>query len=298
MAALLLTLSIASQIDTANQFRLAWADQQKMFWQLTWRVPGIQPNTMLVTDTLRFTKYYSGISLSSPLNWIYAPDLSSHQVPYQMVLLESPQIDNSHTLQPDQIYDFQFRSFRFTGNTSRSIFFIFNTKDCLQVISPSTNDARNYTDYHSEGLLNNIALSDLDLIIPQPISPAQLPKNLFGVEPEHGWCYHYQKADLARQFGDWGSVLEWYNLAKQQDLTPLNSTELYPKLESLAMTDDWPAARSLTDELLAGEPLLKRDLCVIWERSVKNNPPQGTDRELTEELVDLLQCPELEEVLQ
>jgi hypothetical protein len=165
------------------------------------------------------------------------------------------------------------------------------------VISSSTNNARTITDYHSKGLLNSIALSDVDLIIPQPISPAQLPKNLFGVEPAHGWCYHYQKADLARQSGDWRSVLDWFSLAEQQGFTPLNPTELYPKLEALAMTNNWPAARSLTDGLLAGDPFLNRGLCAIWERSVEKNPPQENDRELAVELVNLLQCPELEEVL-
>lgn len=297
MAALLLTLSIASQIDTANKFRLAWADQKKLIWQLTWRIPGMEPNTMLVTDSLRFAQFYSGTSLSAPLNWTYAPELSTRRTPYQMVLLESPQIDSTHTIQPDTPLEIIYRSFYFSSNTDQSIFFVFNTKDCLQVLSNTTTTQRMLTNYHNPLFLKSISMSDLSLIHLNPVVPAQPPLNLFGKEPEHNWCYYYLKADLARQQGEWNAVLDWYAQAEQQGLTSLQDSEMYPKIEAQAMTNDWHAARNLTDELLAGDPFLNRGLCAIWERSVENNPPQGNDRELAVELVNLLQCPELEEVL-
>ena len=162
MAALLLTFSIASQIDTANQFRLAWADQKKLFWQLTWRIPGLEPNTMLVTDSLRFAQYYSGTSLSAPLNWIYAPELSTRQTPYQLMLLESSQIDSTQALIPNTSLEIIYRSFSFTGNSNRSVLFVFNSKDCLQVLSESTNTQ--ITFYQPPNFLEAIAISDLSLI--------------------------------------------------------------------------------------------------------------------------------------
>lgn len=297
VAALLLTLSITSQINTANQFRLAWEDQKKLFWQLTWRIPGLDPNTMLVTDSLRFAQYYSGTSLSAPLNWIYAPELSTRRTPYQLMLLESSQIDSSQTIQPNTSLEINYRSFYFTGNSNQSVFFIFNTKDCLQVLSNTTTTQRMVTNYHNPLFLKSISLSDLSLIQINPILPAQPPLNLFGHEPGHNWCYYYLKADLARQQGEWNAVMSWYAQAEQLGLTSLQDPEMYPKVEALAMLNDWKASRNLTDELLAGDPFLNRGLCAIWERSVENNPPQGSNRELAEELVEMLQCPELKEVL-
>ena len=297
VAALLLTLSIASQISTANQFRLAWADQKKMFWQLTWRIPGMEPNSMLVTDSLRSVEYYSGNSLSAPLNWTYAPDLSSRQTPYQLLMLDTPQFDSSHTLQPGSPVKIDNRSFSFSGNSDQSIFFLYDSTNCLQILSETTTTQRMLTDYHNPTFLQSIALSDLSLITPNPAKSAQPPLELFGLEPGHNWCYYYLKADLARQQGDWEDVLDWYAQAERLGLTSLQDPEMYPKIEALIMTDDWLVARNLTDELLAGDPFLNRGLCAIWERSVENNPPQGTDRQFAEDLVDLLQCPELEEVL-
>jgi hypothetical protein len=297
VAALLLTLSITSQINTANQFRLAWEDQKKLFWQLTWRVPGLDPNTMLVTDSLRFAQYYSGTSLSAPLNWIYAPNLSTRQTPYQLVMLDTPQIDTSHSLQPDTPVKIEYRSFSFSGNSDQSIFFLFNSTDCLQVLSPTTTTQRMLTNFHDPLFLKSIPLSDLSLIKVDPVNPVTPPTGLFGQEPGHNWCYYYLKADLTRQQGDWAAVLDWYAQAEEQGFTSQQDPEMYPKIEALAMTDHWQSARNLTDELLAGDPFLNRGLCAIWERSVENNPPQGTDRDLAVELVDLLQCPELKEVL-
>jgi hypothetical protein len=297
VAALLVTLSITSQINTANEFRLAWEDQNKLFWQLTWRIPGLDPNTMLVTDSLRFTQYYSGTSLSAPLNWIYAPELSTRRTPYQLMLLESSQIESSQAIQPNTSLDISYRSFYFSGNSNQSVFFIFNTKDCLQVLSNTTTTQRMVTNYHDPLFLKSIGLSDLRLIHLNPVLSAQPPLNVFGHEPGHNWCYYYLKADLARQQGEWNAVLAWYSQAEQQGLTSLQDSEMYPKVEALAMINDWQASRNLTDELLAGDPFLNRGLCAIWERVVENKPPQGTDRELANELVDLLQCPELKEVL-
>ena len=296
-ASVLISLSIASQIDTANQFRLAWAEQQKMFWQLSWRIPGLEPNTMLVTDTLHFAKFFSGTSLSAPLNWIYDPNLSSSDTLYQFILTDSPQINSEHSLPENQAYNFEFRSFRFSGNTSRSVLFLFNTVDCVQVLSDSSNNRRTIIGSHHSGFLNGFDLSDLRLIVADPLTPASPPAHLFGIEPNHGWCYYYQKADLARQIGDWEGVLRWYSLAQNQGLSELHKSELYPKIEAMVMTDDWQAAYDLTRELQGSDKLVDRGLCAIWERSAENHPPTGPDALLAQELVGILNCPDLEEIL-
>lgn len=296
-SAILLSLSIASQVNTANQFRLAWEDQKKLFWQITWRMPGLQPGTMLVTDHLPTVRYYSGTSLSAPLNWIYAPNLASRNTPYQLVQLDTPQVDTSHTLQPHTPVNIEYRSFQFSGNTDQSVFFTFNSTDCLQVLSDSGTSRRMLTAYHDQLFLEAISISNLSQIISSPDVSVRPPNALFGDEPLHNWCYYYLKADLARQQGDWVSVLDWYDQADQQGYSSLQDTEMYPKIEALAMTDNWAAARHLTEELLNGDPFLNRGLCAIWERSVENNPPQGADRTTAAELIDPLNCPELEEVL-
>ena len=297
VAALVLALSIGVQLNTANQFRVAWADQQKFIQQLTWRIPDLEPDTLLVTDSLRFSRYFSGPSLSAPINWIYAPDLTSRRVPFQVILTESPQIDESHTLRPDESVQLQYRSWYFEGNTNQAVFFIFNTKDCLQVVSDSTNNALTLNTYQEPGFIQAIPISDLSRINPNPDTPATPPSQLFGVEPSSSWCYYYEKADLARQIKDWPAVLEWYTRASDQGVTALNDTELYPRLEALAMTGQWSAARQMTEELQAKDAALSPGLCTIWQRSLQNNPPGVADRSAMVGLGSILNCPTLDEVL-
>ncbi len=297
VAALILALSIGIQLNTANQFRVAWADQQKFIWQLTWRIPDLESDTLLVTDSLRFSRYFSGPSLSAPINWIYAPDLTSRRVPYQVILTESPQIDESHTLRPDESVYLEYRSWSFQGNTNQAVFFIFNTKDCLQVVSDSTNNALTLNTYQEPGFIQAIPISDLSRISPNPVTPAVPPSQLFGVEPSRSWCYYYEKADLARQGKDWPAVLNWYTRAYDQGFTALNDTELYPRLEALAMTGQWSAARQMTEELQAKDAALNPGLCAIWQRSLQNNPPGAADRSAASGLGSILNCPTLDEVL-
>src|SRR5258706_2105915 len=44
VAALLIALGVGQQFFNANIFRRDWGKQQEILWQLSWRVPGLQPN--------------------------------------------------------------------------------------------------------------------------------------------------------------------------------------------------------------------------------------------------------------
>jgi hypothetical protein len=61
-----------------------------------------------------------------------------------------------------------------------------------------------------------------------------VPGFLFGPEPEHGWCYYYQKAALARQLGDWEAVQQLGSEIRRLDLRPDDLIEWFPFLEAYA----------------------------------------------------------------
>ena len=48
---LLIGLAIGLHFQNANYYRREWNAQKELFWQLTWRAPGIEPGTMLLTST-------------------------------------------------------------------------------------------------------------------------------------------------------------------------------------------------------------------------------------------------------
>ena len=64
------------------------------------------------------------------------------------------------------------------------------------------------------------------------------PAVVFGTEPSHDWCYYYQKADLARQRGDWEEVLKFGGEAFERGLAPKDSIEWMPFLQAYAWAGD------------------------------------------------------------
>ena len=88
------------------------------------------------------------------------------------------------------------------------------------------------------------AYSNLDMIDVDAVQHA-LPENIFGKEPEHGWCYYYQKAELARQKGDWSEIANIYNDVLEKDLTSNDGTEYLVFIEGLINSGNIDSAREL-----------------------------------------------------
>ena len=69
-------------------------------------------------------------------------------------------------------------------------------------------------------------ISNVDLIQRRSHRINILPREIFGQEPEHGWCYFFQKADLASQFGDWEEIVDIGDKVFGLGLKPRNKNEL------------------------------------------------------------------------
>jgi len=67
-------------------------------------------------------------------------------------------------------------------------------------------------------LKGSIPLSDPSRIIITGKDMPVMPEDIFGKEPPHTWCYYYEKAELARQAGDWEQV------AKLETRQPVEDT--------------------------------------------------------------------------
>jgi len=87
--------------------------------------------------------------------------------------------------------------------------------------------------------------SDLNLIDPSA-SPALPPADVFGMEPSHGWCYYYQKMDLARQVKDWQTVVALAQEAKSLELEPAIVSEWLPALEAYVQLNKIDQAKKIS----------------------------------------------------
>jgi hypothetical protein len=261
---LALALAAGMHFNNANEYRKAWNLQKTFFWQLTWRVPEIQPGTLVLTAQLPFT-YYSDNSLSAPLNWAYAPDLKSTQMPYLMYSLESRLGNSLPYLQADIPIQQPYRATEFTGNTSQALGIYFTPPGCVHVLDQEVDRK---LPARLEAANSIVPLSDISRIDLAANPGAVPPPSIFGSEPAHNWCYDFEKADLARQQSDWAQVAKIANhaLKTKPRLYEPNAPELVTYILGYAHTGQWKKAQELSMEAMQINVQMKDMLCYNWRQ--------------------------------
>ena len=87
------------------------------------------------------------------------------------------------------------------------------------------------------------------------------PAVMFGPEPEHGWCYYYQKAELAKQAGDWETVRKLGDEVMAQELKPIDQVEWLPFLEGFLWAGDDQSASRIIAWMGGAFGKLPREIC-------------------------------------
>jgi hypothetical protein len=72
LASALVALAVGTQFNNGYLWREDWQQQKSFFWQMLWRIPDLQPGSILLSSDTPF-EYSSDNSLTFPLNLIYAP---------------------------------------------------------------------------------------------------------------------------------------------------------------------------------------------------------------------------------
>jgi hypothetical protein len=275
VVSLLVALAVGQQFVTANTFRRDWANQQQFFWQLSWRIPSLAPNTMLTTSELPFV-YETDFSLTAPLNWIYSSTDTPHDLQYMLVYTKA-RLGSTllPSLEAGQATQMTYRTATFKGSTSDMVVFYYSTPGCVEILDPQYSNAETVPG-QTYMLTDAIPLSNLSRI--QTASqPVTLPTSLFGSEPAHTWCYYFEKADLARQSGDWKKVAELGEEAATQGFTAITPAEWLPFIEADARTGKLDDADRLTQSAYQENSELGPALCTLWKRvSDDASVPAGT----------------------
>ena len=87
------------------------------------------------------------------------------------------------------------------------------------------------------------------------------------------WCYYFEKADLARQQGDWSAIVEYGALAFELNDNPNEASERLPFIEGYAHMGNWARAIELSrDTLNHGKEGVLPMLCNTWLRLAKTTP--------------------------
>jgi hypothetical protein len=296
--AILIALGIGQQFFNANIFRRDWAKQQEIYWQLAWRIPAMKPNTALLTHQLPID-YETDLSFTAPINWMYAPDYrrsspldENSNLPYALIYTEKrlggtalPSLDRNEKI------TLPIRRVSFHGSTSQVLVIYMPQNGCLRVLDPARGDDVTYGN-QSRFLVDAIPLSDLSTIITEPNQAAKPP---FLPEPEHTWCYYYAKAELARQQGDWGRVLDFIDEARSSGYQPEDPFEWLTYIEAQALEGSMETAQEISTNTFKQENRIRKGLCELWRR-VRTAVP-SSEEEIThvDQMLSDFQCTRSEE---
>lgn len=289
LSSLLIALAVGSQFLSGNIFRRDWEGQRDLLWQFAWRIPALEEGTVIFTKQLPLD-YETDLSLTAPLNWIYAPDYQhGDNLPY---ILLSPEKRLGGASLPDLEADtalaIRYRTVTFHGSPGKSITVFAPRNGCLRVLDPVYANEALY-DRQGRALTETIPLSNPALIRVDAPTPS-MPKPLFGNEPEHTWCYFYARAELARQMGDWKSVIQLGEDARRLGYAPEDSIEWLPFIEAYARASQWDEAERLATLAVKSDARVRKGVCQVWGRIHSATAQPAGGRERSEALMSAFEC--------
>jgi hypothetical protein len=263
----LVGLSAGFHFRSTVQFAHDWSVQKELFWQLSWRAPAVKPGTLLLVDesVVSFPRSYSFLG---PVNFLYAPRHVSTTLEYALFALPTVLGDELASLGENQPFHYAFRNMSFTGSTSESLVLWFSPPSCLRILDPSRDEIP-----HLPALARAAqGISHLDRILPRFSDDAMPPASVFGREPDHSWCYYFQKADLARQLRDWPEVTRMADEARRLGFAPADPTEWLPLWEGYLQTGQQAEANQLLTRMVGDLPSVRSVLTIYDPNRVDKRP--------------------------
>ncbi len=204
---------------------------REFWWQVSWRVPQLEKNTTLVAR-------YPQVAIEEdyfiwgPASLIYFPQQENQKFiqPGVFAALLNQDTVTKTLLREGQEFDNR-RTIRTYKNYRNLLVLTQPGADaCVQVID----GAQPVYSRDEDASIRAIGpFSEPEhILVNLPASPP--PALVFGPEPEHGWCYYYQKASLAKQRGEWEEIVRLGEQAQGQGLEAGDLVEWMPFLEAYA----------------------------------------------------------------
>jgi hypothetical protein len=181
-----------------------------------------------------------------------------------------------------------FLAATFTSSTDRVVVLYFQPPACLRVVDGEVEQDNLFL----PALIRQAAanLSSTRWITAQPARPARPPAFLYSDEPAHGWCYYFQKADLARQQGDWQQAAALGDEAFTLEDYPNDPAERMPFIEAYAHVGRWQDALEQTRLAADISPAMQPVLCRLWQRIDRQTEAGAQKTQALAQAADWLNC--------
>ncbi len=250
----LIGFSVVAQTMNSQRWARFWDIERGMWWQLSWRAPNIQDNTLVMAYLPFGYAYQQDYEVWAPINLIYHPEfepaplIQSEVLNQDTVLFVMNGILNDTTVR-DIPMRRDYANYLLISQPSAS--------SCIHVI-----DGKMPAYSTSERpLVEQVGgYSNLSRIDPSA-APHVPPPDIFGPPPEPTWCYYFQKASLARQLGDWAQIAQLYDAASSAKLSAGDPSEYFVFIEGLVNQGRAPDAQAVVNAEVKDNPALVHSLC-------------------------------------
>ncbi|MFZ6028094.1 MAG: hypothetical protein ACOYYS_10295 [Chloroflexota bacterium] len=280
----LIGLAFATHAARAQQVLAEEREIGEFWWQMSWRAPDMQPGTTFVVNypTVRYGEDWD--VAWGPANHLYAGgQIENGQVHYRLSALPQSRQAILEALSG------QDRPWTYRSHGAK-----IHARQLVVASQPAAGSCVHVFDgslpwfstQESEQIILLAPASRQDMILTE--GQAHVPAALaFGPEPEHGWCFYFQKASLAFQRQDWDAVTSLAQEALQKGFRPVDRSEWFPFLMAYAITDR-PQAIAETATRINDSPYLQQQACKL----LQNLAQQGfsLSREVQTQ-IDELFCP-------
>ena len=147
-----------------------------------------------------------------------------------------------------------------TKSPSDQVYYFLPEGGCLWVLTPD-NVNNEYLPFGNRELVSN---SNLDNILAVRGSKSYPDPVVFGNEPDHNWCFYFEKAELARQQADWVTVISLMDEANSHRLEPNIGIEWLPLVEGYGKMGDWQNALMVSKRIHSMHTKNDPMLCSLW----------------------------------
>ena len=268
IAAALCLVAIFTHHATAIKQAKETAIIRNFWWQVAWRVPQVEQSTTLVVNIpgiVTEEDYF----IWGPASLIYYPQKQNPRVIQPGLFAAILNQDTVTKIEARERQEYDNRKNIITYKNYRNFILINQPSpgSCVHVINGA------FPEYSSKELdfIRTISsYSEIEHILVDE-TPHTPPEVVFGPEPAHGWCYSYQKADLARQKGDWESVIQIGEQATKLGFAPTDLIEWMPFLQAYAQIGDVNRLKELAP-LINTDPSIAGQACQILSRTAGLSP--------------------------
>jgi hypothetical protein len=252
-------VSIAVLTHYGNAIRYVYETQAtRNFWQqVAWRAPNIEDGVTLIASYPN-SPLAEDYFIWGPANFIYRPEKQSANP----VVIKLPAAvltgDVVNQIVAGSGVETPLRRGNYLERDFGNVLVMIQTSEngCVRIID---GDAPELSPSDADRLKLIAPRSRLDAVITDGESPTP-PVAIFGAEPEHGWCYFYQKADLARQRGEWDKIPPLLKQALKEGYYPNDSLEWMPFLQASAVLNDVEQVRSML-KIVTADKFLRIQVC-------------------------------------